>query len=59
MSGRMRMVKWVRLYHSKKYNPPTAKQLEKRKIKEQILIESLSYYFEDDAWLYKSSLDIK
>ena len=59
MSARMRMVKWVRLYHSKNYKLPTPKQLEKRKIREQKLIESLSNDFEDDAWLYNSNLDIK
>ena len=29
MSERMRMVKWIRLYHSKKYKPRTPKQIKR------------------------------
>ena len=31
----MRLTKWVRLYQNPNYKPPTPKQLEKRKIREQ------------------------
>ena len=35
------MVKWVRLYQNPNYTPPTPKQLEKRKIREQKLMKEL------------------
>ena len=41
------------------HKPRTPKQIEKMKIREKKIIESLSDYFEDDSWLYKSSLDNK
>ena len=40
MSGRIRMVKWTREL-MKNYNPPTPKQLEKLKIREQKLMKEL------------------
>jgi len=58
MSGRVRMVKWTREI-MKNHKPRTPKQIEKMKIRENKIIESLSNYFEDDSWLYKSSLDNK
>ena len=59
MSGRMRLVKWIRLYQNLNYKPQTDKQLKKYKEKENKLIESLSDFYEDDLWLYKSSLETK
>ena len=41
MSGRMRMVKWVKLYQNPNFKPPTPKQLERLKIREQKLIKEL------------------
>lgn len=41
MSGRIRLSKWVKLYQNPNYNPPTPKQLEKRKIKEQKIMKEL------------------
>ena len=40
MSGRIRMVKWTREL-MKNYNPPTPKQSEKHKIKEQKIMKEL------------------
>jgi len=40
ISGIMRMVKWTREI-MKNYKPPTPKQLEKRKIREQKIIKEL------------------
>ena len=55
----MRLVKWIRLYQNLNYKPQTDKQLKKYKEKENKLIESLSDSYEDDLWLYKSSLETK
>ena len=59
MSGDMRLAKWTRLYQNPNHKPMTEKQLKKYKEKEKKLIESLSDFYEDDLWLYKSSLDNK
>jgi len=61
VSGRMRLSKWIRLYHNLNQRPKTDKQLIKYKEKEKKLIESLSddYESNDDEWLYKSSLENK
>ena len=59
MSGDMRLAKWTRLYQNPNHKPMTEKQLKKYKEKEKKLIESLSDFYEDDFWLYKSSLDNK
>ena len=59
MSEDMRLAKWTRLYQNPSYKPMTEKQLKERKEKEKKLIESLSDFYEDDLWLYKSSLDNK
>ena len=55
----MRLVKWIRLYHNPNYKHQTDKQLKKYKEKENKLIESLSDFYEDDSWLYKTSLESK
>ena len=59
MSGTMRLAKWTRLYQNPNHKLMTEKQLKKYKEKEKKLIESLSDFYEDDSWLYKSSLDNK
>jgi len=41
MSGRMRMVKWVRLYHSKPYKTKTPKQIEREKLRFQKIMKEL------------------
>ena len=37
----MRMVKWIRLYQNPNYKPPTPKQLESFKIREQKIMTEL------------------
>ena len=37
----MRLTKWVRLYQNPNYYPPTPKQLEKRKKREQKIVKEL------------------
>ena len=41
MSGRMRMVKWVRLYHSKPYKQKTPKQIEQEKLRVKKIMKEL------------------
>ena len=41
MSGRMRLSKWVRLYHSKKYKPKTPKQIEREKLRVKKIMKEL------------------
>ena len=41
MSGRMRMVKWVKLYQNPNYKTPTPKQLERLKIRKKKLMKEL------------------
>ena len=41
MSGRMRLTKWIRLYQNPNYKPPTPKQLERLKIREQKIMKEL------------------
>ena len=55
----MRLAKWTRLYQNPNHKLMTEKQLKKQKENEKKLIESLSDFYEDDLWLYKSSLDNK
>ena len=51
MSGRMRMVKWVRLYQNPNYKSPTPKQLEKHKIREQKIMKELyESHFHEITW---------
>ena len=54
MSGRIRMVKWTREL-MKNYKPPTLKQLERHKIREQKIMKEL---YESDFYLdiYEKSL---
>jgi len=50
MSGRMRMVKWVKLYHSKPYKR-TSKQIEKEKIRvAKIMKEMMEDDFHEITW---------
>ena len=37
----MRLTKWIRLYQNPNYKPPTPKQLEKHKIRDQKLMKEL------------------
>jgi hypothetical protein len=37
----MRLTKWIKLYQNPNYKPPTLKQLEKRKIREQKIMKEL------------------
>ena len=37
----MRLTKWIRLYQNPNYKPPTLKQLERLKIREQKLMKEL------------------
>ena len=41
LSGRMRLTKWIRLYQNPNYKPPTPKQLERLKIREQKIMKEL------------------
>ena len=41
MSGRMRMVKWVRLYYSKPYKPKTPKQIEREKLRVKKIMKEM------------------
>ena len=54
MSGRMRLTKWIRLYQNPNYKPPTPKQLERLKTREQKIIKEL---YESD--FYEITWDTK
>ena len=41
ISGRLRLTKWIRLYQNPNYKPPTPKQLERLKIREQKIMKEL------------------
>ena len=54
MSGRMRLTKWIRLYQNPNYKPPTLKQLERLKTREQKIKKELY-----DSDFYEITWDTK
>ena len=51
LSGRIRLVKWIKRYQNPNYKTPTPKQLEKLKIREQKIIKKLyESHFHEITW---------